>query len=86
MFLKSTGIIPRRSVAKDACDQELILVNGRAAKASGVVREGDMIVCRVGMRVTTHEVLGVPQRAVPKADRDKYVRLVSSERVELDTG
>lgn len=85
LFLKSTGIIPRRSVAKDACDQGLVEINGRTVKASHAVRAGDTITTRIGMRVTTHEVLAVPERAVSKSDRDRFVRLTSSERVDLDT-
>lgn len=83
-FLKSTGIIPRRPVAKDACDRGLVEINGRPAKASASVKQGDVVTTRIGMRVTRHEVLAVPQRAVPKRDRDQFVRLIDSERVDLD--
>jgi len=84
LFLKNTGIIPRRSVAKEACDQQLIEIDGKAAKASSEVRVGNIITTRIGLRVTRHEVLQVPQRAVPKSDRDAYCRLISSERVQMD--
>jgi len=84
LFLKNTGIIPRRSVAKEACDQQLIEIDGKAAKASSEVRVGNIITTRIGLRVTRHEVIQVPQRAVPKSDRDAYCRLISSERVQMD--
>jgi ribosomal 50S subunit-recycling heat shock protein len=84
LFLKSTGIIPRRTVAKQACDQGLVEIDGSPAKASAEVRVGSTITTRIGMRVTRHEVLQIPLRAVPKADRDAYCRLISSDKVELE--
>ncbi len=84
LFLKSTGIIARRPVAKRACDEGLVEINGKPAKASAAVGDADVITVRIGMRVTQHEVLQVPQRPVPKAERDKYVRLISTEKVDFD--
>jgi ribosomal 50S subunit-recycling heat shock protein len=42
-FLKVSRIIKRRTVAKDACDRQLVLLNGRTAKAGAEVAEGDDI-------------------------------------------
>ena len=84
LFLKNTGLIVRRAVAKRACDEGLVEVNGKSAKASHPTREGDRIVLRVRTRVTEHEVLRLPARAVPKPEREEYVRLVSSERAKDD--
>lgn len=84
LFLKSTGVIARRPVAKRACDAGLVEINGRPAKASAEVRVGDLITVRIGMKVTIHEVLAVPARPVQKSERDNYVRLLSTEKVELD--
>ena len=43
-YLKVSRIIKRRTVANDACDTEHVVVNGRRAKASYDVKEGDVIV------------------------------------------
>ena len=43
-FLKVSRIIKRRTVANDACDAEHVSVNGKRAKASYDVKEGDVIV------------------------------------------
>ena len=40
-FLKVSRIIKRRTVANEACDAEHVTVNGRGAKASYDVKEGD---------------------------------------------
>ena len=84
LLLKNTGIVPRRTVAKRACDQGLVELNGVSAKAAASVKVGDTITVRVGMKVTRHEVLQIPARAVPKSHRGDYVGLISTEKVELD--
>ena len=84
LFLKSTGVIARRPVAKRACDEGLIEINGKPAKAAAEVHSGDVITVRIGMKVTTHEVLGIPVRPPQKHEREDYVRLLSTEKVDLD--
>lgn len=42
-FLKNSRIIKRRSVAKDACDSQRVMVNGKAAKAGTELAVGDRI-------------------------------------------
>ncbi len=42
-FLKNSRIIKRRTVAKEACEQGRILINGKAAKPGTEVKEGDEI-------------------------------------------
>ena len=42
-FLKNSRIIKRRTVAKEACEQRRILVNGKPAKPGTEVKEGDEI-------------------------------------------
>lgn len=42
-FLKVSRLIKRRSVAKDASIDEKILVNGKVAKPSKDINEGDII-------------------------------------------
>ena len=42
-FLKNSRIIKRRSVAKEACDSQRVMVNGKAAKAGTELAVGDRI-------------------------------------------
>lgn len=84
LFLRNSGLIPRRPVAKRACDEGLVEINGKAAKASAQVRVGQRITLRLGMKITEHDVLALPQRPVAKSQRDDYARLISTERVDLD--
>ena len=60
-YLKVSRLIKRRTVANEACDNGLVTVNGKAARASYEVREGDQISLRFGVRTITVEVLSVQE-------------------------
>ena len=49
-FLKVSRLIKRRTVANEACDAGRVLVNGKSAKASLNVKEGDVIEIEFGTR------------------------------------
>lgn len=60
-FLKVSRIIKRRTVANDACDAEHVEVNGKRAKASYDVKEGDVIAITFGQRTLKVRVLNVKE-------------------------
>ena len=66
-YLKVSRIIKRRTVANDACDTEHVEVNGRRAKASYDVKEGDVIQITFGQKTLKLRVLTVKD-SVAKAD------------------
>ena len=42
-FLKNSRLIKRRTIAKEACEQERITINGKVAKPGSEVNIGDII-------------------------------------------
>ena len=60
-YLKVTRLIKRRTVANDACDTEHVSVNGRRAKASYDVKEGDVVEITFGSRTLKIKVLDVKE-------------------------
>ena len=66
-YLKVSRLIKRRTMANEACDNGLVSVNGRPARASYEVKVGDRISLRLGAREVTVEVLAV-QETVRQAD------------------
>lgn len=60
-YLKVSRLIKRRTVANEACDNGLVTVNGKPARASYEVREGDQISLHFGVRTITVEVLSVQE-------------------------
>ncbi len=58
-FLKNSRLIKRRTIAKEACDQGKITINGKEAKAGSEVKVGDELVLTFGakqMRVLVEEL------------------------------
>ena len=83
-YLQTTGIVPRRERAKQACDAGLIEVDAKAAKPSMEVRVGQRITVKLGLRVTVYEVLQLAERPVARDKRDEYRKVLSDERGEME--
>ena len=60
-YLKVSRLIKRRTVANEACDNGLVTVNDKPARASYEVTEGDKISLRFGARTITVEVVSVQE-------------------------
>ncbi len=56
-FLKNSRLIKRRTVAKEACEQERILVNEKIAKPGTEIKEGDVIDIQFGSSRVTVRVI-----------------------------
>ena len=74
-YLKVSRIIKRRTVANDACDTEHVCVNGRRAKASYDVKEGDVLEIAFGQRTLKVRVLTVKD-SVAKADAASMYEII----------
>ena len=74
-YLKVSRIIKRRTVANDACDSEHVTVNGRRAKASYDVKEGDVIEITFGERTLRVRVKNVKE-FVTKADASTLYEVI----------
>lgn len=66
-FLKVSRLIKRRTIANEACDAGRVLINGKTAKASTSVKEGDIIEIGFGSKAVKVKVLDV-QETVRKDD------------------
>ena len=74
-YLKVSRLIKRRTVANEACDNGLVTVNGKPARASYEVKEGDKISLRFGARTITVEVVSV-QETVRQSEATAMYRQV----------
>jgi ribosomal 50S subunit-recycling heat shock protein len=82
LFLKQTGLIKRRPIAKAMCDGGKVARNGKVAKAGDEVRAGDQLRIDYGLRTVDVEVLIVPTGAVGKGQRDEFFRITAEQRNE----
>ena len=60
-YLKVSRLIKRRTVANEACDAGKVVVNGKQARASYDVTEGDVIEITLGARVVKVKVTQVKE-------------------------
>ncbi|MBO5725854.1 MAG: RNA-binding S4 domain-containing protein [Clostridia bacterium] len=74
-YLKVSRIIKRRTVANEACDAGRVSVNGKAARASYDVKNGDIIEIVFGARTVKVEVLNVSE-VVKKEDAASLYKIV----------
>ncbi|WP_409228002.1 RNA-binding S4 domain-containing protein [Gudongella sp. SC589] len=56
-YLKTARIIKRRTIAKEACDQGKVTINGKVAKAGDNVSVGDKLTLSFGSGQMNIEVL-----------------------------
>ena len=71
-FLKVSRLIKRWTVANEACDAGRVLVNGKPAKASLAVREGDVLEIRFGARTVKAEILDVAETVKKDEAKELY--------------
>ena len=60
-YLKVSRLIKRRTVANEACDAEKVSVNGKPARASYDVKEGDIIEINIGAKPLKLRMLDVKE-------------------------
>ena len=71
-YLKISRIIKRRTVANEAAGAGRISVNGKTAKPSTDISEGDMIEIRFGSRSMTVRVESVSEYATKAGAAEMY--------------
>ena len=71
-YLKVSRLIKRRTVANEACDAGRVMVNGKVAKASVSVKQGDIIEILFGSRTVKAEVLDVQETVRKEEAKDMY--------------
>ena len=82
LFLKQTGLIKRRPVAKAMCDAGKIERNGKPVGAGDEVRRNDILRINYGFKTTEVEVLEVPSSSVRKNERTEFYHVIKEERDE----
>ena len=74
-FLKVSRLVKRRTVANELCDAKHVDVNGKIARASYEVKEGDLIEIRMGSSLIRARVRSVKEFAT-KDDASSMYEIV----------
>lgn len=72
-FLKISRVIKRRTLANEACEQERVKINGKAAKPSSEVKVGDIIEIQFGNSISKIEVTSVLEHVTKTESKEMYV-------------
>ena len=80
-YLKVSRIIKRRTVAKEASEGGRVTLNGKVAKPSTEVKEGDVMEIRFGEKMARYRILAVAE-TVRKANAGAMYELLSGEEIE----
>ena len=77
-YLKVSRIIKRRTVANEACDAGRVFVNGKPARASYEVKQGDILEVQLGSRNIKAEVLELNEYTTKEGASSMY-RILSDQ-------
>ena len=79
VYLKRCGLMKHRSMAKRACDNGIVCIEGVRAKPGKEVHSGQHIAIHFRDRLLKIEVLGIPGKSVPKKGAEQFYRILSEE-------
>ncbi|MCS7265966.1 MAG: S4 domain-containing protein [Armatimonadetes bacterium] len=82
-FLQLTGLVKRRTLAKQLCDAGRIKVNGKVAKPASEIRVGDLIEGDTGWEQWQFKVLRIPEGFVPNRLRSEFIEVLKRQKRSL---
>ena len=81
-YLKVSRIIKRRTVAKEVCEGGRVSINDKAAKASTVVKEGDIIEIQFANRSLKARIINIIEHVKKENAKEMYEILEGEEDKE----
>lgn len=73
--MKVSRIIKRRTIAKDACNSEKILINGKLSKPSSKVNVSDILEINFGNKCFKIEILNIKEH-VKKEEAESLYKIL----------
>jgi ribosomal 50S subunit-recycling heat shock protein len=81
LFLKTSRLVKRRSVAQEMCIAGRVMVNGHEAKPAKDVKPGDVITLKFSSRIVDLEIIGMPNASSRKMSPDELYQVKSEVRL-----
>jgi ribosomal 50S subunit-recycling heat shock protein len=81
LFLKTSRLVKRRTVAQEMCVAGRVLVNGQEAKPAKDVNPGDVITLKFSSRIIDLEVIGMLDAPSRKMSSEKLYTIKSETRL-----
>jgi ribosomal 50S subunit-recycling heat shock protein len=80
-FLKTSRLIKRRTIAKEACEQARIFINDKSAKPGADVKIDDIIQIHFGSSVIKAKVISVPEHT-SKDQASAMYEIIDEQRID----
>ncbi len=84
LFLKTSRLVKRRTIAREMCEKGRVFVNGHDAKPAKEVKQGDRITMKFSSRIIDLEVLSTLFAISRKILPEELYRVVSETRLNKD--
>jgi ribosomal 50S subunit-recycling heat shock protein len=84
LFLKTSRLVKRRTIAREMCENGRVFVNGLQAKPAKDVKQGDRITMKFSSRIIDLEVLSIIIAISRKILPEELYRVVSETRLPKD--
>ncbi|VYT98517.1 RNA-binding S4 domain-containing protein [Clostridium tertium] len=81
-YLKVSRIIKRRTVAKEVCEGERVSINGKVAKPSTNIKEGDIIEIQFANRSLKARIINIAEHVKKENAKEMYEILEGEEDKE----
>ncbi len=83
-LLNKLCLVKTRSIAKNACDKNLVKINGKTAKASSVVSAGDEIEYSLYGYNNLIKIIEIPKRNVSKSKAPEFYQFIWREELQIN--
>jgi ribosome-associated heat shock protein Hsp15 len=83
-LLNKLCLVKTRSIAKKACDKNLVLINNKPAKASAKVEAGDVIEYSLYGYKNMLKINEVPKGNVSKSNAPQYYAFLKREKLNTE--
>lgn len=84
ILLNKLCLVKTRSIAKKACDLQLVKINGKLAKASSEVKADDLVNYELSGYKTEIKIIEIPRGNVSKKNAAQFYELICREKLTLE--
>ena len=81
LFLKTSRLVKRRTVAQEMCVAGRVLVNSHEAKPAKEVKPGDVVTLNFSSRIIDLEIVGMVNPSSGKMSPEELYRVKSETRL-----
>ena len=82
-LLNKLCLVKTRSIAKNACDKNLVKINGKIAKASSMISDNDVIEYELYGYFNKVKITKVPKINVSKVKAPEFYQILERNKLEL---